>query len=165
MQRFDTFHTILTSPLCNLGHTYVDHYLFWFRGARSIYCFVEFFKLIDCGVPQGSILGPLLFIIYVNDFPNSCKNIIPFLFADDANCVYARPKNETYTLQDEVEHIPGWMAMNKLSQKIPKTELVHFLNCKDESIVLKKTEITCTEYVKNLGILLDKNLTYGFHIK
>ena len=121
--------------------------------------------LSDCGVPQGSILGPLLFIIYVYDFPNSCKNIIPFLFADDANCVYARPKNETSTLQDEVEHIPGWMAMNKLSQNIPKTELVHFLNCKDESIVLKNTEITCTEYVKCLGILLDKNLTYGFHVK
>ena len=82
--------------------------------------------LIDCGVPQGSILGPLLFIIYVNNFPNSCKNIISFLFADDANCVYARPKNETSTLQDEVEHIPGWMAMNELSQNIPKTELVHF---------------------------------------
>ena len=43
--------------------------------------------------------------------------------------------------------------MNKLSQNIPKTELVHFLNCKDESIVLKNTEITCTEYVKYLGIL------------
>ena len=91
---------------------------------------------------------------YVNDFPNSCKIIFPFLFADDANCVYARPKNETSTLQDGVEHIPGWMAMNKLSQNIPKTELVHFLNCKDESIVMKNTEITCTEYVKYLGISL-----------
>ena len=54
--------------------------------------------------------------------------------------------------------------MNKLSQNIPKTELVHFLNCKNGSIVLN-TEITRTEYVKYLGILLDKNLTYGFHVK
>ena len=77
----------------------------------------------------------------------------------------ARPKNETSTLQDDVEHIPGWMAMNKLSQNIPKTELVHFLNCKVESIVLKYTEITCTEYVKYLGIFFDKNLPYGFHVK
>ena len=69
------------------------------------------------------------------------------------------------TQKEKVEHIPGWMAMNKLSQNIPKTELVHFLNCKDESIVWKNTEITCTEYVKYLGVLLDKNLTYGFHVK
>ena len=57
------------------------------------------------------------------------------------------------------------MAINKLSQNFPKTELVHFSNCKDESIVLKNTEITCTEYVKYLGILLNKNFTYGFHVK
>ena len=55
--------------------------------------------------------------------------------------------------------------MNKLSQNIPKTELVHFLHCKDESIVLKNTEKTCTEYVKYLGILSDKSLTHGFHVK
>ena len=49
-------------------------------------------SLLDCGVPRGFIVGQLLSIILVIEFPNACKNIIPFLFADDANCPFVSIK-------------------------------------------------------------------------
>ena len=121
--------------------------------------------VINCGVPQGSILGPILFIIYVNDFPRSCNKIVPFLFADDTNCVYVRPKGDSLTLQEEIEHIPSWMAKNKLSLHVGKTELVHFLNCREESVKLADVTISPTNYVKYLGVLLDKNLRFEAHVQ
>ena len=56
---------------------------------------------IECGVPQESIIGPLLFLIYVNNFLSSWDDILPFLYADDTNCVYIRLKNATSTPQYE----------------------------------------------------------------
>ena len=115
---------------------------------------------VEFGVQQGSILGPLMFLIYVNDFPSSCDDIIPFLYADDTNCVYIRPKNAMSTLQDKVKHIPSWMANNELSLHIGKTELVHFLSCRDENVKMANTIISPTKSVKYLGVHLDKNLTF-----
>ena len=60
------------------------------------------FKTVDCGVPQGSILGPLLFIIYINDFRNSSKLLSFLLFADDSNIFYSH-RNPQYLLHRLVQ--------------------------------------------------------------
>ena len=106
-----------------------------------------------------------MFPINVNDFPSSCDDIVPFLYADDTNCVYIRPKNAMLTLQDEVEHILSWMAKNKLSLDIGKTELVHFLSCRDETVKMPNTIQFPTKSVKYLGVHLDKNLNFESHVQ
>ena len=69
------------------------------------------------------------------------------------------------TLQDEVELIPSWMAKNQLSLHIGKTELVHFLSCRDENVKRAKTIISPSKSVKYLVVHLDKNLTFEAHVQ
>ena len=101
-----------------------------------------------------------MFLIYVSDFPSSCDDILPFLYARDTNCVFIRPKNAMSTLQDQVGHISSWMPKNKSSLHIGKTELVHFLSCRDENVTMSNSIISPTKSVKYLGVHLDKNLTF-----
>ena len=83
-------------------------------------------KMIKCGVPQGSILGPLLFLIYINDLCIVCKSTEPVLFADDTN-LFSSGFN-AISLQDGVNNdlaiIAEWLKVNKLSLNIKKT---HFM--------------------------------------
>ena len=60
------------------------------------------FEPINCCVPQGSILGPLLFIIYINDFPERYPNETTYLFADDGNWIYSKKKSLTSCLDKEL---------------------------------------------------------------
>ena len=78
---------------------------------------------ITCGVPQGSLLGPLLFILYINDFQNS-SNVLSFiLFADDTSVFFSHKNPDTLlsTVNSELKCIHEWICCNKLSLNVQKT--------------------------------------------
>ena len=85
-------------------------------------------QLIQCGVPQGSILGPLLFIIYINDIQN-CSNILQFiLFADDTSVFHSHADENTLIaeINKELKHVSDWLIANKLSLNISKSNFIRF---------------------------------------
>ena len=81
--------------------------------------------VVGCGVPQGSVLGPLLFLLYVNDI-HRCSNKLRFyLFADDTNILYADKnlKDLETTVNNELQNLYNWLTANKLTLNIKKIQL------------------------------------------
>ena len=83
-------------------------------------------RLIKCGVPQGSILGPLLFLLYINDLPHCLSKTKPRLFADDtnltasANCM----TDLEAAVNSDLENLRKWLIANKLRLNVAKTEFI-----------------------------------------
>ena len=127
-------------------------------------------KKVICGVPQGSILGPLLFFIYINDLSNVCKSMMPLLFADDTNLFKSGKDSNQIKIEIEREliHISEWLKINKLSLNIKKTQFLIFSskNSAIPKIELKidghKIEQTFT--TKFLGVIIDSQLSWISHI-
>ena len=83
---------------------------------------------ITCGVPQGSILGPLLFLIYINDMHLAVKNSILHHFADDTNLLYSNKSIKVLRkkVNIDLECIHDWLCANRLSLNAGKTEFIIF---------------------------------------
>ena len=126
---------------------------------------------ITCGVPQGSVLGPLLFLIYINDLPNISKKLNFYLFADDTN-IYFEAENPVIletVLNKELKKLQTWLVVNRLSLNIEKTNFVVFHPYNKPlkfniTLKIQKKAITEKKTVKYLGIMIDSGLTWQVQI-
>ena len=93
-------------------------YIQVYENSKTEYCVVK------CGVPQSSILGPLLFLLYVNDLKNASSVIDPIMFADDTNLFYTHSSIQKLfsTMNEELASINQWFTSNKLSLNAKKTK-------------------------------------------
>ena len=127
------------------------------------------YKQISCGVPQGSVLGPLLFLLYINDFNNSSNQLDFHLFADDSNLFYAHKslKELETTVNNELQEVFSWLCANKLSINIEKSDYVIFRppqNLVNYSINQKINNQTLMHEhsIKCLGIMTDSHLNWKY---
>ena len=123
------------------------------------------------GVPQGSVLGPLLFLIFINDMRNASKKLKFYLFADDTSIYYeSETINEMITrVNKELKLVKKWLNANKLFLNIDKTNYVIFHSTQikippDVRIKIGNKILKRAKYVKFLGILLDEYLNWKHHI-
>ena len=131
-------------------------------------------KKIICGVPQGSILGPLLFLLYINDMPDSLNNTTPSLYADDSE-IYASSDNSgdlISKLNEDLKNLSRWMRKNKLQIHPTKSKYMFIgssynikNNICNEPILINSTPVPRVTNYKCLGVNLDDKLCWDSHIE
>ena len=119
---------------------------------------------IECGVPQGSILGPLLFIIYINDLNENVSKSHAIHYADDTTLFSASSENES---QADIDNTLVWLCDNKLTlhTKQNKCQLLSFGKTPPQRICIDGIPIKCSDCSKYVGLYIDKRLNFKEHIK
>ena len=127
---------------------------------------------MKCGVPQGSILGPLLFNIYINDIYNVSEFLFTILYADDT-CVLLNGKHLDdliIQINRELELLFTWLQANKLSLNRQKTYYILFHRARikvtnqSPTLVMGGSILNVTNEIKYLGVIIDDKITWIPHI-
>ena len=172
------FDTVDNSILLNKTHRYGIQGLAlrWFEDylySIKQYAYNSYksnYELIKCGVPQGSILGPLLFLLYINDLSSVSEACFSILFADDTNMfIIGRNVNEMCNqLNADPSRVQEWLHCNKLSLNVLKTHYMIFTPRNevvyDISIIIDSTKISQVYVTKFWGVQIDSQLNWKMHI-
>ena len=177
---FDTInHDVLLYKLEHYGFRGIS--LEWFKSYlsdRTQYVYYNSYKSCiknaTCGVPQGSILGPLLFILYVNDIINTSTILNFVLFADDTTILYSHKDLDSKIgmINNELQKVTDWFKANKLSINVDKTNFMimgtpqkTFKFKNDISVLLDGRCLSRVNKTKFLGIIIDENLSFKYHVE
>ncbi len=136
------------------------------NGTFSESCNVKF------GVPQGSVLGPLLFLLYINDMPNSSNILKIHLFADDTSIFFSHKnlKELESIVNNELSKVSDWLIANKLTLNVDKSNFLLISPSRKNTtnkinLSINNEAIAQKDCIKYLGVLLDKNLSWKNHIQ
>lgn len=170
---FDTLdHNILLNKLKVAGVRditldWFKSYLFNRKNITYVNHILSDSKLVKTGVPQGSILGPLLFLLYINDIPLNI-NSNSYLFADDTT-ILTTGKNISsllYNINNDINLLSNWLLQNKLYINCNKTKCMFFFKSQSyPKIQIFNEEIEKVITFKLLGVHIDRNLRFSTHIE
>ena len=128
-----------------------------------------------CGVPRGSVLAPLLFLIFTNDLYHSTRLLEDILFSDDTKLFYSHnnAKELFRTMNAELSHLNDWFCANKLSLNTDKVKYVLFHKAKSKDnlplvlpdLFIDDVKIKSENSLKFLGVMIDENLTWKTHVE
>ena len=127
-------------------------------------------KMIRCGVPQGSILGPLFFLLYINDLPQCLSKTKPRLFADDTNLTASGDSITRLeaAVNSDLENLRKWLIANKLSLNVAKTEfmligskqMIKSISNWQPNVEIENKQIKQVHECKTLGVTVDQHLSW-----